>query len=44
MRIVIELKRDANTALVLNRLYTYTQMQETFGANLLALAGGVPRS
>ena len=43
MRIVIELKRDANAALVLNRLYSYSQMQETFGAILLALANGVPQ-
>jgi DNA gyrase subunit A len=43
MRIVIELKRDANAALVLNRLHKYSQMQETFGAILLALADGVPQ-
>jgi DNA gyrase subunit A len=43
MRIVIELKRDANPALVLNQLFSFSQMQETFGAILLALAGGVPK-
>ena len=43
MRIVIELKRDANAALVLNRLFSYSQMQETFGAILLALSNGVPQ-
>ncbi|MCL2247906.1 MAG: DNA gyrase subunit A [Oscillospiraceae bacterium] len=37
MRIVIELKRDANTQVVLNRLYTQTQMQTTFAIVLLAL-------
>lgn len=43
MRIVIELKRDANTAIVLNQLYSYSQMQETFGVIMLALVGGVPK-
>ena len=43
MRIVVELKRDAITQVVLNRLYKHTQMQSTFGAILLALVGGVPR-
>ena len=37
MRIVIELKRDANANVVLNRLYTFTQMQDTFSVNMLAL-------
>ena len=37
MRIVIELKRDANPQVVLNRLFTQTQMQTTFGVNMLAL-------
>lgn len=37
MRIVIELKRDANANVVLNQLYKNTQMQETFSANMLAL-------
>ena len=43
MRIVIELKRDANAQVVLNQLYTYTQMQETVGVIMLALVDGVPR-
>ena len=43
MRIVIELKRDANAQIVLNRLYKHTQMQSTFGAIMLALVGGVPK-
>ena len=44
MRIVIELKRDANPSIVLNNLYRHTQMQETFGVNMLALVGNVPRT
>jgi DNA gyrase subunit A len=43
MRIVIDLKRDAQAAVILNQLYKRTQMQTTFGAILLALADGVPR-
>ncbi|HWP38333.1 MAG TPA: DNA gyrase subunit A [Gemmatimonadales bacterium] len=43
MRIVIELKRDANPSVVLNQLYKHTQMQTTFGAIMLALVGGVPQ-
>ncbi len=43
MRIVMELKRDANTALVLNQLYSYSQMQETVGVIMLALVDGVPK-
>lgn len=43
MRIVIELKRDANPSLVLNQLYSYSQMQDTFGAILLALKDNVPK-
>ena len=43
MRIVVELKRDAISQVVLNRLYKHTQMQSTFGAILLALVDGVPR-
>ena len=37
MRIVIELKRDANANLILNQLFKYTQMQDAFNANMLAL-------
>ena len=43
VRLVVELKRDANAQVVLNRLYKFTQMQETFGAIMLALVDGVPR-
>jgi DNA gyrase subunit A len=42
MRIVIELKRDAQPRVVLNQLYKHTQMQTTFGANMLALVGKRP--
>ena len=43
MRIVIELKRDATPEVVLNQLYRFTQLQTSFGANMLALDGGRPR-
>ncbi len=43
MRIVIELKRDANASVVLNQLFKHTQMQATFGAIMLALVNGVPQ-
>ncbi len=43
LRIVIELKRDANAEVVLNNLYKYTQMQTTFGVNMLALVDGKPK-
>ncbi len=43
MRIVIELKRDVNANVVLSTLYKHTQMQETFGANMLALVDGAPK-
>ncbi len=43
MRIVIELKRDANAQVVLNQLYSYTQMQDTVGVIMLALVDGIPR-
>ncbi|MDR1674383.1 MAG: DNA gyrase subunit A [Oscillospiraceae bacterium] len=43
MRIVIELKHNANTQIVLKKLYSYTEMQKTVAANMLALCGGVPR-
>jgi DNA gyrase subunit A len=43
MRVVIELRREANPQVVLNQLYKHTQMQTSFGAILLALVGGVPR-
>ena len=43
-RLVITLKRDAVAKVVLNNLYKHTQLQENFSANMLALAGGVPRT
>ena len=43
MRIVIELKRDANANVVLNQLYKNTQMQDTFGIIMLALVKGEPK-
>jgi len=44
MRLVIELKRDAVAQVVLNQLYKHTQLQDNFGANMLALVDGVPRT
>jgi DNA gyrase subunit A len=44
VRIVIELKRDVNPKVVLNKLYKHTTMQTTFGANMVALVDGVPRT
>ncbi len=44
MRIVVELKRDAQADIVLNQLYKHTTMQVTFSANLLGLDHGVPKS
>lgn len=43
MRVVIEIKRDATPEVVLNHLYRYTQLQTSFGVNMLALDGGKPR-
>ena len=43
VRVVIELKRDANARVILNRLYKHTQMQDSFGIIILALVDGVPR-
>ncbi len=43
MHFVIELKRDANPQVVLNRLYQYTSMQETVGVTMLALVDGQPK-
>jgi DNA gyrase subunit A len=43
-RLVIVLKRDAVAQVVLNNLYKHTQLQDTFGANMLALVDGVPRT
>ena len=44
MRIVIEIKRDAVADVVLNQLWRYTQLQSTFGANMIALNGGRPET
>ena len=43
MRIVIELKSGANAQVVLNQLYSYTQLQDSFGVIMLALENGVPK-
>jgi DNA gyrase subunit A len=43
MRLVVELKSDADPNIVLNNLYKHTQMQETFGAIMLALVDGQPK-
>src|SRR6266852_5886207 len=44
MRIVIELRRDANPQIVRNQLFKHTQFQAKFGANMLALVDGVPKT
>jgi DNA gyrase subunit A len=44
LRLILVLKRDAVAKIVLNNLYKHTQLQETFGANMLALVDGVPRT
>jgi DNA gyrase subunit A len=44
MRLVIELKRDADPNVVLNQLYKQTAMQSTFGVNMVALVDGVPKT
>ncbi|EGO61768.1 DNA gyrase subunit A [Acetonema longum] len=43
MRIVIELRRDVNADVILNQLYKHTQLQDTFGVNMLALVKGRPQ-
>lgn len=43
IRIIVDLKRDANPQVVLNKLYRYTALQSTFGAILLAIVGGKPQ-
>jgi DNA gyrase subunit A len=43
MRIAVELKRDAIPRVVLNKLFTHTPMQSTFGVNMLAIVGGQPK-
>jgi DNA gyrase subunit A len=44
MRIVVEIKRDAVAKVVLNNLYKHTQLQTSFGANMLSIVDGVPRT
>jgi len=43
MRIVIELKKDANAQIILNKLFTYTKLQDTVGIIMLALVNGEPK-
>ena len=43
MRIVVELKKDAIAQVVLNKLFSYTQLQDTVGVIMLALVNGVPK-
>jgi DNA gyrase subunit A len=43
MRVVIELKRDSNANVILNQLYKHTQLQDTFGVNMLALVNNEPK-
>ena len=44
MRICIELRKDVNANVILNQLYKHTQMQDTFGVNMLAVADGRPET
>lgn len=44
MRIVVELKREANANVVLNKLFTYTQLQDTVGVIMIALVDGQPKT
>ncbi len=44
MRIVVEYKRDANAQVILNQLYKYTQLQDTFAVNMLALVNNEPKT
>jgi len=43
MRVVIELRRDVNANVILNKLYKHTQLQDTFGVNMLALVDNQPK-
>ena len=43
IRIVVDVKKDANPQVVLNKLFSYTELQTTFGANLIAIVGGKPQ-
>ncbi len=44
IRVVIELKKDANPQLILNKLYNFTQLQDTVGVIMLALVNGIPKT
>ncbi|WP_393964575.1 DNA gyrase subunit A [Exiguobacterium sp. S22-S28] len=44
MRVVMEIRRDANASVILNNLYKQTSMQTTFGVNMLAIVAGRPRT
>lgn len=44
MKIVIEYRRDCNGTILLNQLYKYTQLQDTFAVNMVALVGGEPKT
>ena len=44
LKIVIDLKKDANPQVVLNQLYSYSQLQENFSCNMVALVGGQPKT
>lgn len=43
IRVVVEVKRDASAEVILNQLYSYTQLQTSFGVNMLALDHGLPK-
>ncbi len=43
LRIVIGLKKDANSSIIINQLYKHTQLQSTFGVNMMALVNGEPK-
>ncbi len=43
IRIVVDIKKDANPQVILNKLFSYTELQTTFGANLIAIVGGKPK-
>ena len=43
IRVVVDIKKDANPQVILNKLYSYTELQTTFGANLIALVNGKPQ-
>ena len=43
IRIVVDIKKDANPQVILNKLYSYTDLQTTFGANLIAIVNGKPQ-